>query len=74
MFSGTTIPSQIVPLPRQVIRLRGRPSVATRELVFQTGDIPGFGFLSFYISVVSSAVSFPNPNIGSKKVSCPGFL
>ncbi|XP_042885144.1 lysosomal alpha-mannosidase-like isoform X3 [Penaeus japonicus] len=46
---GHAIVSQLVPVPDAVLRVPGRNSTATLELVFLAEDIPPLGFLQFHV-------------------------
>lgn len=50
MFIGQTLQVQAVPLPDPVIKIPGRFSEATVELVFKASDIPPLGYRSFYVT------------------------
>lgn len=49
-FSGTTLETQVVPVPEDVLNIPGRESSAEYELIFFAKNIPALGYQSFYIS------------------------
>ncbi|KAF0293557.1 Lysosomal alpha-mannosidase [Amphibalanus amphitrite] len=51
---GTVVESQLSPIPEEVLRLPGRTSTATYELVFRADDLPPLGFRSYFVSVSAS--------------------
>jgi len=48
--SGQKLTVQFVPLPNAVLRIPGRQSLATVELVFQADDLPPLGYKSYLIT------------------------
>lgn len=46
--NGEHIPTQLVPLPKEVLLIPGRKSGASHELVFRA-DLPALGFKSFFV-------------------------
>ncbi|XP_027845178.2 lysosomal alpha-mannosidase-like isoform X1 [Aphis gossypii] len=53
--SGQSLTVQFVPLPNAVLRIPGRKSSATAELVFQAKDLPPLGYKSYLITKQSSS-------------------
>lgn len=51
--SGQKLTVQFVPLPSAVLRIPGRQSLATAELVFQADDLPPLGYKSYLITKAS---------------------
>ena len=51
MFTGNTIPCDVIPIPEFVKTLPGRNSSATHELIFLAFKLPPLGFKSYYIKV-----------------------
>lgn len=49
--SGKDIVTQVVPIPEQILKLPGRSSKATKELVFQAVNIAPLGYQSFYVNL-----------------------
>lgn len=49
MQAGHAVVSQLVPVPDAVLKVPGRNSSATYELVFLAQDIPPLGFLQFHV-------------------------
>lgn len=47
---GQKLTVQFVPLPKAVLRIPGRQSSATTELVFQASDLPPLGYKSYLIT------------------------
>lgn len=52
---GQSLTVQFVPLPNAVLRIPGRKSSATAELVFQAEDLPPLGYKSYLITKQSSS-------------------
>jgi len=50
-FSGSIIPSELVPIPDFIRTLPGRNSSATHELVFLASQLPPLGSKSYYIQL-----------------------
>lgn len=48
--SGLRLTVQFVPLPSAVLRIPGRQSTATAELVFQADDLPPLGYKSYLVT------------------------
>lgn len=53
--SGLRLTVQFVPLPSAVLRIPGRKSSATAELVFQADDLPSLGYKSYLVTKESSS-------------------
>jgi len=53
--SGLRLTVQFVPLPSAVLRIPGRESSATAELVFQADDLPPLGYKSYLVTKESSS-------------------
>lgn len=54
---GQQLMVQFVPLPSAVLRIPGRKSSATAELVFQAEDLPPLGYKSYLVTRESSSVN-----------------
>jgi len=54
---------QLVPIPKEVISAPEREdSKATHDLVFQAVNLPPLGFLSYYVTKVSSSSTEVTPS------------
>jgi hypothetical protein len=54
---------QLVPIPKEVISVPEREgSLATHDLVFQAAKLPPLGFLSYYVTKVSSSFTEVTPS------------
>lgn len=47
---GQKLVVQFVPLPRTVLQVPGRQSIATAEIVFRAADLPPLGYKSYLIT------------------------
>lgn len=47
--NAAQVPSELLPIPESILRLPGRQSSATHELVFQAVDLPPLGIRSYHI-------------------------
>ncbi|XP_018323357.1 lysosomal alpha-mannosidase-like [Agrilus planipennis] len=47
---GKSIPVEKIPLPRAILKIPGRKSLATHEILFLAADLPPLGFKTFYVT------------------------
>ncbi|KAK2580291.1 hypothetical protein KPH14_012534 [Odynerus spinipes] len=48
--------SQVIPVPEQVLRVPGRESKATNELIFRAIDLPPLGYRTYRVNEISEAL------------------
>lgn len=67
--NGQRLTVQFVPLPSAVLRIPGRRSLATAELVFQADDIPPLGYKSFLITKDKSYLKNKQIEVSTQSVT-----
>ena len=67
--SGTELLTQILPIPSSVLNIPGRDSSATHELIFESSNLPPFGYQSYFINKLSHNVHLSELDINSRNHS-----
>ncbi|KAL1517913.1 hypothetical protein ABEB36_001613 [Hypothenemus hampei] len=67
--AGDEVLTQIMPIHAKILKMPGRESNATVELLFQAKDIPPLGFKSFYVQLLKGNATIAEDDTGKFKAN-----
>lgn len=67
-FLGAQLETQVLPLPKNLLKVPGRRSKATMELIFEAANLPPLGFKSYLVKKVLGAAQKMRVKLASKEI------
>ncbi|KAJ8919646.1 hypothetical protein NQ315_006173, partial [Exocentrus adspersus] len=62
---GKLVVNQMIPIAQPILRIPGRQSAATSELVFQATDVPPLGFNSYFVRKTDQPIIIEQPTVSN---------